>query len=159
MQHYRGDRGIMERICPWGVGHPDLDDPCHKSEYGAVHGGPLNPYTKTGCVCSKWQIDGVDATWITKETAITLDGRVWSFVEPGGTGDPNYDIDPVRIDYIQPFPEDHYVIPRGMAKGIWDVDDAVLAAWCGAPPLDHEPHHIDGDLLNNNLSNLEWRVA
>ena len=25
-QHWRGDRGIMERICPHGVGHPDPDD-------------------------------------------------------------------------------------------------------------------------------------
>lgn len=23
--HWRGDRGIMERICPHGVGHPDRD--------------------------------------------------------------------------------------------------------------------------------------
>lgn len=26
-QHWRRDRGIMERICPHGVGHPDPDDP------------------------------------------------------------------------------------------------------------------------------------
>lgn len=25
-QHWRGDRGIMERICPHGVGHPDPDE-------------------------------------------------------------------------------------------------------------------------------------
>lgn len=25
-QHWRSDRGIMERICPHGVGHPDFDD-------------------------------------------------------------------------------------------------------------------------------------
>ena len=25
-QHWRGDRGIMERICPCGIGHPDPDD-------------------------------------------------------------------------------------------------------------------------------------
>ena len=24
--HWRADRGIMERICPHGVGHPDPDD-------------------------------------------------------------------------------------------------------------------------------------
>ena len=23
--HWRGDRGLMERICPCGVGHPDKD--------------------------------------------------------------------------------------------------------------------------------------
>jgi hypothetical protein len=25
-QLWRGDRGIMERVCPHGVGHPDPDD-------------------------------------------------------------------------------------------------------------------------------------
>ncbi len=24
--HFRGDRGLMERTCPHGVGHPDPDD-------------------------------------------------------------------------------------------------------------------------------------
>lgn len=24
--HWRGDRGIMERICPHGIGHPDPDE-------------------------------------------------------------------------------------------------------------------------------------
>lgn len=26
-QHFRSDRGFMERTCPHGVGHPDPDDP------------------------------------------------------------------------------------------------------------------------------------
>lgn len=25
-QNWRGDRGLMERLCPHGVGHPDPDD-------------------------------------------------------------------------------------------------------------------------------------
>lgn len=25
-QHWRGDAGLMERICPCGIGHPDPDD-------------------------------------------------------------------------------------------------------------------------------------
>jgi len=48
-QHYRNDRGITERICPHGIGHPDPDDRCHKTPYGAVHGcdgccTPPKPY-------------------------------------------------------------------------------------------------------------------
>jgi len=40
--HWRGDRGIMERICPHGVGHPDPDtlayiDP-DGSKMEGVHG-------------------------------------------------------------------------------------------------------------------------
>lgn len=37
-QHWRGDRGIMERICEHGVGHPDPDDPKSSDKYESVHG-------------------------------------------------------------------------------------------------------------------------
>ena len=33
-QHYRFDRGIMERTCPHGVGHPDPDDPSEDKSHG-----------------------------------------------------------------------------------------------------------------------------
>lgn len=43
--HWRGDRGLMERICPHGVGHPDPDDIAFKlrtrgesASYESVHG-------------------------------------------------------------------------------------------------------------------------
>ena len=37
-QHWREDRGIMERICSHGIGHPDPDStwPAHYAEW--VHG-------------------------------------------------------------------------------------------------------------------------
>jgi len=38
-QHYRGDLGITERICPHGIGHPDPDD-----IYGCDH-----PHGCDGC--------------------------------------------------------------------------------------------------------------
>lgn len=34
-QHWRGDRGIMERICPHGVGHPDPDE---RAGISTIHG-------------------------------------------------------------------------------------------------------------------------
>ena len=38
-QSYRFDKGLMERICPHGVGHPDPDDiMLIKYEYLAIHG-------------------------------------------------------------------------------------------------------------------------
>lgn len=37
-QHWRSDRGIMERICPHGVGHPDPDSPWPENSYQWVHG-------------------------------------------------------------------------------------------------------------------------
>lgn len=36
--HYRYERGIMERICPHGIGHPDPDDPKMVDPYERVHG-------------------------------------------------------------------------------------------------------------------------
>ena len=37
-QHWRDDRGIMERICEHGVGHPDPDSPWPENDYRWVHG-------------------------------------------------------------------------------------------------------------------------
>lgn len=36
-QHFRSDRGITERICPHGVGHPDPDDINAKGS-DSIHG-------------------------------------------------------------------------------------------------------------------------
>lgn len=33
-QNFREDRGIMERLCPHGVGHPDPDDPTTDTVHG-----------------------------------------------------------------------------------------------------------------------------
>jgi hypothetical protein len=33
-QHWRDDRGIMERTCPHGIGHPDPDDPTTDTVHG-----------------------------------------------------------------------------------------------------------------------------
>ena len=43
-QNWRSDRGIMERICPHGIGHPDPDDPKCQYEYERIHGCD-------GCCC------------------------------------------------------------------------------------------------------------
>lgn len=42
-QHWRGDRGIMERICEHGVGHPDPDD------YRVLNGLDLGVHGCDGC--------------------------------------------------------------------------------------------------------------
>jgi hypothetical protein len=40
--HWRGDRGIFERICPHGIGHPDPDQfefwATQDEQWQAVHG-------------------------------------------------------------------------------------------------------------------------
>jgi len=45
-QHWRWDRGIMERVCPHGVGHPDPDD------YMILNGDDNGIHGCCGC-CSK----------------------------------------------------------------------------------------------------------
>jgi hypothetical protein len=37
-QHWRSDRGIMERICHHGVGHPDPDSPWTFDSSNWIHG-------------------------------------------------------------------------------------------------------------------------
>lgn len=37
-QHWREDRGIMERTCPHGIGHPDPDSPWVRGSAEWVHG-------------------------------------------------------------------------------------------------------------------------
>ena len=37
-QHWRNDRGIMERICPHGIGHPDPDDLAIREDGEGRHG-------------------------------------------------------------------------------------------------------------------------
>ena len=51
--HWRDDRGIMERICPHGVGHPDPDQVMDKAEW--VHGCD-------GC-CSEEGFANLQANW------------------------------------------------------------------------------------------------
>ena len=54
--NWRGDIGVMERICPHGIGHPDPDDLFYKSALGitwpAIHGCD-------GCCSSERKIRGV----------------------------------------------------------------------------------------------------
>lgn len=47
---WRGDIGVMERMCEHGIGHPDPDDLAHRrAKYGTTHG--LDLHGCDGC-CS-----------------------------------------------------------------------------------------------------------
>lgn len=50
-QNWRGDHGLMERICPHGVGHPDPDDHKAMDQYEQVHGCD-------GCCARPFDIEG-----------------------------------------------------------------------------------------------------
>jgi hypothetical protein len=48
--NWRGDRGLMERTCPHGVGHPDPDDIAHKARTrGDEHAGYESIHGCDGC--------------------------------------------------------------------------------------------------------------
>ena len=53
--NWRYDRGMMERICPCGVGHPDPDDRAEDTIHGCcgccaipIKEEPFEPYCPTG---------------------------------------------------------------------------------------------------------------
>jgi hypothetical protein len=46
---WRGDKGVMERQCPHGIGHPDPDDAAHLCRIGRAD---LTIHGCDGC-CSK----------------------------------------------------------------------------------------------------------
>jgi hypothetical protein len=48
--NWREDRGIMERICPHGVGHPDFDSANYNIRAGAAR---LNSHGCDGCCSEK----------------------------------------------------------------------------------------------------------
>ena len=37
--HWRADKGVMERICPHGIGHDDPDDVAHRERVGRESSG------------------------------------------------------------------------------------------------------------------------
>lgn len=54
--NWRADRGLMERLCPHGVGHPDPDDmKVKRSPLGGLHGCPC------GCCGDTNQLTQQDA--------------------------------------------------------------------------------------------------
>ena len=50
-QDWRSDRGLMERICSHGVGHPDPDDHKAMDQYEWVHGCD-------GCCARPFDLEG-----------------------------------------------------------------------------------------------------
>lgn len=54
---YRAEKGLMERICPHGIGHPDPDDAAYHASHGAtwttVHG------CDGCCEESEWPVDAM----------------------------------------------------------------------------------------------------
>lgn len=67
-QHWRSDRGIMERICPHGVGHPDPDSPWENYSTNWIHGCD-------GC-CTIVN-NRMDTTVKSKD--YTIHGPIWQF--------------------------------------------------------------------------------
>ena len=47
--NWRGDRGLMERICTHGIGHPDPDDLAHKKRVMAPEAYKNRAYGVHGC--------------------------------------------------------------------------------------------------------------
>lgn len=62
-QHWRGDRGLMERLCPHGIGHPDPDDLDFKRRVrGDVVAGWEGVHGCDGCCTGRFPIGSEEPT-------------------------------------------------------------------------------------------------
>ena len=61
--NWRGDKRVMERTCPHGVGHPDPDDAAYQHRLGrawmTVHGCDINPETGERCCARPNEVSSV----------------------------------------------------------------------------------------------------
>lgn len=48
-RNWRGDRGLMERVCPHGIGHPDPDDLAYKRRTMTADAYERRAYGVHGC--------------------------------------------------------------------------------------------------------------
>lgn len=78
-QHWRSDRGIMERVNPFGGACPDPDSPWPKGSSQWVHGCIINPISGAG-MCDPWTYDGEPATFISEQVIVTKSGNLFLMV-------------------------------------------------------------------------------
>lgn len=154
-QQWRSDRGIMERRNPFGGACPDPDSHWPKGSAEWVHGCITNPYTKSSGMCSPWQIDGVDAAWVTTKLAVTKDGNIWSFVPAGsGMAVPDYGSHPI----LMPITHSIHGTPKVISAALGvraGQRDLILKAWRGPRPVGHYAKY-HGDPDDCSLDNLSW---
>ena len=162
-QHWRSDRGIMERLSERGHGCPDPDSPWNEDSSEWVHGCSINPASGLG-MCTPWQIEGVDASFIRGTNlsyAVTKDGGVYSYVrsrgpkhELGNGPELHYDLLPRRLK-SRINGKGYYRVSLGKDEDRY-VHRLVLTAFAGECPKGHEASHLNGDVSNNRLDNLAW---
>jgi hypothetical protein len=132
-QNWRPDRGIMERLCECGIGHPDFDDPKSKLPYEGIHGC-------CGHCGYDRLIDGLPSKWINENYAARSDGTIWSFFN----STPRQLVPrPNGKDYLRVSLDGDKYIHRLM----WEI-------WKGPIPEGQQVRHFDGDKSNNCLWNL-----
>lgn len=159
-QHWRSDRGIMERVNPFGGACPDPDQALDDWEW--IHGCIVNPAFPSRGICSKWYINGVEAAWINEAYAITKDGKVWSYLKSTGPVNgnvciPQYDEPPHELK--QKDNGRGYLtvqLRHGFNKKYSYVHRLVLMAWYGEPAPGQDTRHLNGNRKDNRLSNLSW---
>lgn len=76
-QHWRSDRGIMERVNPFGGACPDPDSPWPRRSSQWVHGCIINPIGGSIGMCVPWNYAGEPATFMNKHIIITKSGLLF----------------------------------------------------------------------------------
>lgn len=170
-QHWRSDRGLMERICPLGVGHPDPDQwhylvathgvRAAKAEF--VHGCVANPYSGTG-MCTPWLVDDVPAALLYPHPghAVSLEGHVWSWWYPTSWNSENRTPYEIRADLpphlLKPKMVDGQLrvkLRRADGSSVRaQVPRLVWLGWQGELSKRSKVEHINSDPTDNDIRNL-----
>lgn len=170
-QHWRGDRGIMERVNPFGGACPDPDQWDYlllkhgikgaTAEF--VHGCIANPYSGDN-MCARWTIDGSYAALLYQYPghAATLDGRIWSWWYPSSfmnkSGDPfeiRTDLPPVEVNPRLADDEARVRLRRADGSTIRaQAGRVVWQAWQGELSQRTRIWQMNGDIFDNDIDNL-----
>lgn len=57
--HWRGDHGLMERICPHGIGHPDPDDLAYKLMRAEIQASQIDDEDERSRILGNARCEGI----------------------------------------------------------------------------------------------------
>lgn len=146
-QNWRQDRGIMERLCECGIGHPDLDDPTIiKFKYESIHGC-------CGHCAYDLKIEGLPARYIQEGYAARSDGTIWSFWKKQGPKHGNICIVGRQPNQLVGRPNEKGYL-RVSINGDSYIHRLMWKTWKGEIPDGQQIRHLDGDNSHNGIWNL-----
>lgn len=159
--NWRGDRGLLERLCECSVGHPDFDHVAHvRRTRGQAAASAESTHGCCGCCAFDLKVEGLPARWApdSEGYAVVSDGSIWSFWRGQGPKRGNVYVlcdQPVRK--LKPRTrkgKGDYVRVNLGASVEWYIHRLAWTTWRGPIPEGLQVRHLDGDPRNNAIYNL-----